>query len=443
MALLDVRDLQMSFPAGSGEARAVDGVSFTLERGQVLGLVGESGCGKSMTALCLLRLVPPPGRITGGQVLFQGRDLLALPEREMRGLRGSQIAMIFQEPMTSLNPVLHRRQPGRRGGAPAPQGVARRRRAGRAVELLGEVGIPDARRARRGLPAPALGRHAAAGDDRDGARVRARAADRRRAHHRARRHHPGADPRPPADAAASARHERSSSSRTISASSPSRPTRSRHVRRPDRRARRRRRPLRARRAIPTRQALLRSMPRSARDVERLAGDPRPGAEPDATAERLPLPRPLPDAHRRAAPRSRAAAGEHRALRPLSRWRHERARAAARGMNGTPLVEAARAPQVTSRSGAACSAGRAPSCAPSRTSTLDIAAGRDARPGRRVGLRQVDARPPVLRLLEPTARRRRVRRADSLLELQRARAAPLRRRMQIDLPGPVRRRSTRA
>jgi len=147
MALLEVRDLQMSFPADGGEARAVAGVSFTLERGQVMGLVGESGCGKSMTALCLIRLVPPPGRITGGQVLFQGRDLLALPEREMRGLRGSQIAMIFQEPMTALNPVLS-------AGSQVAEAVflhrkvSRRQAWNRAVELLGEVGIPDpARRA--------------------------------------------------------------------------------------------------------------------------------------------------------------------------------------------------------------------------------------------------------------------------------------------------------
>src|SRR5262245_66627144 len=106
MALLEVRDLRMVFPTDAGDARAVDGVSFSLDRGQVLGMVGESGCGKSMTALCLMRLVPPPGRITGGSVRFQDRDLLTLPEREMRGVRGAQMAMIFQEPTTALNPVL-------------------------------------------------------------------------------------------------------------------------------------------------------------------------------------------------------------------------------------------------------------------------------------------------------------------------------------------------
>src|SRR5439155_19034563 len=128
-----------------GEARAVDGISFTLERGRVLGLVGESGCGKSMTALSLMRLVPPPGRIVGGEVRFEGRDLVRLDEREMRSLRGAGLGMVFQEPMTALNPVftvgsqiaeavrLHRP-------------VSRREAWARAVELLAEVGIPEAAR---------------------------------------------------------------------------------------------------------------------------------------------------------------------------------------------------------------------------------------------------------------------------------------------------------
>jgi oligopeptide/dipeptide ABC transporter ATP-binding protein len=147
MSLLEVRDLRMVFPTDAGDARAVDGVSFTLDRRRVLGLVGESGCGKTMLALCLMRLVPPPGRITGGRVRFQGRDLTALPEREMRALRGAQMAMIFQEPMSALNPVLT-------AGSQVAEavflhkGVSRRQAWGRAVDLLGEVGLPDpARRA--------------------------------------------------------------------------------------------------------------------------------------------------------------------------------------------------------------------------------------------------------------------------------------------------------
>jgi peptide/nickel transport system ATP-binding protein len=145
MPLLDVRDLRMVFPTDAGEARAVDGISFTLDRGDVLGLVGESGCGKSMTALSLMRLVPSPGRITGGRVLFEDRDLLGLTEREMRDVRGARMAMIFQEPMTALNPVLT-------VGSQVAESVflhrpvSRRQAWQRATELLAEVGIPDAER---------------------------------------------------------------------------------------------------------------------------------------------------------------------------------------------------------------------------------------------------------------------------------------------------------
>ena len=104
--LIDVHDLRTYFRTEEGEARAVDGVSWSLGRGKTLALVGESGCGKSVTALSIMKLVPdPPGRIVGGRITFNGRDLLALSEKEMRRVRGNQIAMIFQEPMTSLNPV--------------------------------------------------------------------------------------------------------------------------------------------------------------------------------------------------------------------------------------------------------------------------------------------------------------------------------------------------
>src|SRR5207249_1705320 len=151
MPLLEVRDLRTSFFLEGGEARAVDGVSFTLDPGRVLGLVGESGCGKSVTALSLIRLVPPPGRVTRGQVLLDGRDLLALGEREMRAVRGSGLAMIFQEPMTSLNPVFT-------AGSQIAEAVRLHQRVGgreaweRAVELLAEVGIPEPRRRARAYP---------------------------------------------------------------------------------------------------------------------------------------------------------------------------------------------------------------------------------------------------------------------------------------------------
>src|SRR5438445_8719468 len=104
--LLEVRDLKTHFFTREGVVKAVDGVSYALEEGETLGLVGESGCGKSVTALSIMRLIPdPPGKTVGGEVIFDGKDLLKLSEEEMRKIRGNKIGMIFQEPMTSLNPV--------------------------------------------------------------------------------------------------------------------------------------------------------------------------------------------------------------------------------------------------------------------------------------------------------------------------------------------------
>jgi oligopeptide transport system ATP-binding protein len=104
--LLEVRDLRTYFNVMDGKVKAVDGVSFAINRGQTLGIVGESGCGKSVTALTIMRLLDtPPAEIASGQILFEGRDLLSMPEEKMRHLRGNEMAMIFQEPMTSLNPV--------------------------------------------------------------------------------------------------------------------------------------------------------------------------------------------------------------------------------------------------------------------------------------------------------------------------------------------------
>ncbi|MCA3393895.1 MAG: ABC transporter ATP-binding protein, partial [Roseomonas sp.] len=103
---LEVRDLKTHFFTRAGVVKAVDGVSFSVGRGKVLGLVGESGSGKSVTGFSIIGLVDPPGRIAGGSILFQGRDLAKLSEEEMRDLRGNRIAMIFQDPMMTLNPVL-------------------------------------------------------------------------------------------------------------------------------------------------------------------------------------------------------------------------------------------------------------------------------------------------------------------------------------------------
>src|SRR5215813_5742170 len=103
--MLEVAHLTTTFDLPSGPAKAVDEVSFEIRAGETLGLVGESGSGKSVTAFSILRLVQPPGRIAGGRITFKGRDLLTLAERDMRAVRGAEIALIFQEPMTALNPV--------------------------------------------------------------------------------------------------------------------------------------------------------------------------------------------------------------------------------------------------------------------------------------------------------------------------------------------------
>src|SRR5258708_22046000 len=106
MALLEVKNLKTYFFTDDGVSKAVDDVSYSVDRKETLGVVGESGCGKSVTALSIMRLIPdPPGKTVGGQIMFEGRDLLKLTEDEMRHIRGNKIGMIFQEPMTSLNPV--------------------------------------------------------------------------------------------------------------------------------------------------------------------------------------------------------------------------------------------------------------------------------------------------------------------------------------------------
>jgi len=141
-ALLDVRDLRTHFATDEGEFRAVDGVSFSLPAGRTLGLVGESGCGKSITALSIMGLVPAAGRIVGGEIRFEGVDLLELSPAEMRGLRGNALSMIFQEPMTSLNPAFT-------VGAQIVEGIMKHRSVSRAeartraIEVLRRVRIPS------------------------------------------------------------------------------------------------------------------------------------------------------------------------------------------------------------------------------------------------------------------------------------------------------------
>jgi oligopeptide transport system ATP-binding protein len=143
-AVLSVRNLQVSFPTDHGSTRVVDDISFHVAQGETLGIVGESGSGKSMTSLALLGLVPRPGFVSGGEILFEHRDLTKLSDREWRSVRGSKLAMVFQDPMTSLNPFL-------------PVGIqiaemtqlhlrhSRTEAREHAIEMLEAVGIPDAR----------------------------------------------------------------------------------------------------------------------------------------------------------------------------------------------------------------------------------------------------------------------------------------------------------
>jgi len=150
--LLEVRNLQTHFATRGGVVRAVDGVSWDVREGETVALVGESGCGKSVSALSIMRLVAPPaGRIVGGQILFKGRDLLRLGEEEMRHVRGREIGMVFQEPMTSLNPVLsigRQLTEGLEIHLRLSPAEARRR----AEELLAMVGISDPARRLRQYP---------------------------------------------------------------------------------------------------------------------------------------------------------------------------------------------------------------------------------------------------------------------------------------------------
>lgn len=142
--MLEVSNLQTIFTTEDGVVQAVNGISYSLQRGEALGIVGESGCGKSVGALSLMRLIPePPGKIVAGEVLFQGRDVLRMDIKDLRSLRGNQIAMIFQDPLTSLNPVL---TIGRQIVETVLLHTDRNREQARqhAIDLLDMVGIPDA-----------------------------------------------------------------------------------------------------------------------------------------------------------------------------------------------------------------------------------------------------------------------------------------------------------
>jgi peptide/nickel transport system ATP-binding protein len=151
MSVLEVHDLVTEFATEAGAFRAVDGVRFDLARGEVLGLVGESGSGKSVTGFSIMGLVDAPGRVTGGEIRFEGRDLRTLPEREMRSLRGRRIAMVFQDPMMTLNPVL-RLDTQITDALRAHQRLDARTAWQRARDALGRVGIPAPEERLRAYP---------------------------------------------------------------------------------------------------------------------------------------------------------------------------------------------------------------------------------------------------------------------------------------------------
>ena len=192
--LLKVDDLRVSFATEDGIVRAVDGVSFSVNRGEVVAIVGESGSGKSVTAMTLMGLTRGPNAEFEGSATFAGTELVTAPENELRTIRGAGIAMVFQDPMSSLDPVykigaqiveqirVHDKQVQGAGIRPRDRAA----RAGRDPTRGGADQLLSAR---------VLGRHAPAGDDRDGALQQPAAADRRRADHGTRRHDPGPDPR--------------------------------------------------------------------------------------------------------------------------------------------------------------------------------------------------------------------------------------------------------
>jgi ABC-type microcin C transport system duplicated ATPase subunit YejF len=204
-SLLEIENLQTHFFTPVGVVRAVDGVSYSVRSGETLGVVGESGCGKSVTALSILRLVSsPPGRIVGGAIRLEGRNLLDLSESAMETIRGNDISMIFQEPMTSLNPLL---TVGRQisEAIVLHQGLSRRDAMSLATEMLRRVHISEAETRVHAYP------HQLSGGMRQRvmiamAVVQSEGADCRRTNHRAGCDHPGADPRPHARAAGHVGH---------------------------------------------------------------------------------------------------------------------------------------------------------------------------------------------------------------------------------------------
>ena len=191
-ATLAVSNLRTRFGGSSAGATVVDGVTFTLQPGRTTALVGESGCGKSVTALSLMRLIEPPGHIVSGSVTLDGRDLLTLDEREMEQVRGARIGMVFQDPLTSLNPALSI------GGQivetlQAHQPMSRAQAERKAIELLARVGVANPEQRIHDLPASFQRRHASARAHRRSDQLFTERHHRRRADDGARRDCAGQD----------------------------------------------------------------------------------------------------------------------------------------------------------------------------------------------------------------------------------------------------------
>ena len=193
--VLDIQGLSTHIKLTSSVVQAVGHIDLRVEAGETLGIVGESGCGKSMTGLSIMGLLPPGGSIVNGSIKLDGQELVGLDEAGLRALRGNEMAMVFQDPLTSLDPT---KTIGYQVAEPVRlhRGASKKQALDRAVEVLGMVGLPRPKERLKRLPAPAVRRPAAARHDRDGAGQRAQAAHRGRADHRAGRHHPGADPGP-------------------------------------------------------------------------------------------------------------------------------------------------------------------------------------------------------------------------------------------------------
>ncbi len=191
--LLEVENLFVEFSTRDGIVKAVNGMNFTLNEGETIAILGESGSGKSVTAQAIMGILDMKiASIPKGSIRYKGQELVDLSEKDHRKLRGSDLSMIFQDALSALNPVtcvgdqvaeMYR----------VHQGASKKQAKAQAIEVMGHVGIPAAAKRYRGLPAPVQRRHAAAHHDRDDDRPAAEGAHRRRAHHRARRHGPGTD----------------------------------------------------------------------------------------------------------------------------------------------------------------------------------------------------------------------------------------------------------